>query len=138
LALLRIGDGIATTQDRERLSQEYTSEELDAWRRMPSLVHELLTDPQGGVDVAEAVVQEIHGLDDSLSQSIRTALQDDVSIDLATEIMNTLNLTDSKILNLSEWIQDPEPVDFESSTNSIMAQIMAGIDGSPKKSMLIP
>ena len=128
LALLRIGDGIATPQDRERLSHEHTSDELDAWTRLPSLVRELLTDPQGNVDVSEAVVQEIHGLDDSLSQSIRTALQDDISIDLATEIMDTLNLTDSSIPNLSEWMQDPEPVDFGASTNSIMAQIMAATD----------
>lgn len=128
LALLRIGDGIATTQDRERLSQGHTSGELDAWTRLPSLVREFLTDPHGAVDVAEAVVEDIHGLDDSLSQSIRAALQDDIPIDLTTEIMGVLNLTDSSMQNLSEWMNDPEPVDFGASTDSIMAKIMAFSD----------
>ena len=130
LALLRISDGIASPSDRERLGTEYSSEELDFWMRLPTLLRDSLFDRQGQVDVAEAVIQEIHGVENTLGQSIRGALQDDAPVDLTAQIMTTLQLEDENTLNISELMLDPEPIDFSESTKSIMDQIMGVVDTS--------
>ena len=60
LSLLRLSDGIASAADIERLGQQNTVQELEAWRNVCRVVRTCLAAPEGErVDVADDVLAEI-------------------------------------------------------------------------------